>query len=307
MAEQVFITGGGGFVGSAIIAELRNRGFEVVALVNRRPVAGAVRSVKADLLESSVISPAMRGCVAVIHLVGIIMENPRRGITFERIHFEGTKSVVDAAKAAGVKRYLHMSALGVRANAASRYHRTKFAAEEHVRSSGLDWTILRPSLIHGPSGEFMQMEIRWARKTAPPFFAMPYFGAGLLGLGGAGMLQPVYVKDVARAFVDSLQNPGMIAKTFDLGGAQQLTWPQLHQTVAQAVVRHRRLVVPLPVPMAKFLAAVGLGRMLGFNRDQIIMSQEDNTCDLTGFQSAFGWTPEPFAESLAAYVGELND
>jgi uncharacterized protein YbjT (DUF2867 family) len=306
MAEQVFITGGSGFVGSAVIGELARRGVQTVALMNRKPVDGATRSVPGDLFDSAAIASAMAGCSAVIHLVGIIMEKPGQGVTFERIHFQGTKSIVDAAKSAGVKRYLHMSALGVRADAASEYHRTKFAAEEYVRSSGLDWTILRPSLIHGPSGEFMRMEIRWARKTAPPFFAMPYFGAGLLGLGGAGKLQPIYVNDVARAFADSLMNGNTIARTFELGGSQQLTWPQLHQTVAQAVVKHRRLVIPMPAPLGKFLAAIGVGRLLGFNRDQIIMSQENNTCDLTDFAAAFGWTPGSFAQTLAEYQRSLE-
>ena len=91
--------------------------------------------------------------------------------------------------------------MGVRPGALSRYHTTKWQAEEYVRHSGLDWTIFRPSLIHGPEGELMQMEAKWARYSAPPpvFFMpfMPYFGGRR-----AGLLQPVYVKDVARAFVD---------------------------------------------------------------------------------------------------------
>src|SRR4029079_943824 len=124
---------------------------------------------------------------AVIHLVGIIMERRHKRVTFERIHFEGTHSIVDAAQRNGIRRYLHMSALGTRHDAVSTYHRTKYAAEEYVRASGLDWTIFRPSLIHGPRGEFIQMEAAWARYKAPPFLFMPYFGRGFFGRGGAGM------------------------------------------------------------------------------------------------------------------------
>ena len=72
----------------------------------------------------------------------------------------------------------------------------QYHAEQDVRASGLEWTIIRPSMIHGPGGEFMNMEARWARRTAPPFLFMPYFGAGMFGRGGAGALQPVYVGDV---------------------------------------------------------------------------------------------------------------
>src|SRR5206468_414885 len=120
----------------------------------------------------------------------IIMEKPSKGITFERIHFEGAKNVIDAAVRNGVRRFVHMSALGVRADAVSTYHRTKFAAEQYLRASGLDWTIFQPSLIHGPRGEFMRMEALWARGMLPPFLFMPYFGGGFMGWRGAGKLQP---------------------------------------------------------------------------------------------------------------------
>src|SRR6185436_19566424 len=125
--------------------------------------------------DARVLERGMRGASAVIHLVGIIFEQPYSGVTFQRMHFEGTRAVVDAAKLAGVKRYVHMSALGTRMDAASDYHKTKYAAEQYVRASGLDWTIFRPSMIHGPKGEFMQMVNKWVHKKEPPFFAMPYF------------------------------------------------------------------------------------------------------------------------------------
>src|SRR4051812_4214519 len=116
MPGRVFVTGGSGFVGSAVIAELLTRGYAVNALVNQRQLNNgeAVRSIQGDLFNRAALDDGMRGCDAVIHLVGIIMERPRRGITFERIHFQGTRSVVDAAKRNGIRRYLHMSALGTR-------------------------------------------------------------------------------------------------------------------------------------------------------------------------------------------------
>jgi NADH dehydrogenase len=202
-----------------------------------------------------------------------------------------------------------MSALGARPDAVSDYHKTKFRAEEYARASGLDWTIFRPSLIHGPRGEFMRMEAMWARRRAPfpvlfmPF--MPYFGAGMLGFGGAGLLQPVYVNDVARAFVDALEQKKTIGEVYPIGGPDQLTWPELHRTVARAVVGRRRMVFPIPVWAGKLYAAIGIAPILGFNRDQVIMSQEDNTCDLTKFRDDFGWEPQPFDASLRTYASQL--
>jgi NADH dehydrogenase len=308
MPGRVFVTGASGFVGSAIVEELIARRYTVNALVNRHDVRASldsVQSIKGSLFDAIALEQGMAECDAVIHLVGIIMEHPSRGVTFERIHREGTRNIVDAAKRCGVKRYVHMSALGARPDAVSTYHKTKYAAEEYVRSSGLEWTIFRPSLIHGPKGELMQMEAAWARYKSPPFLFMPYFGAGPLGLGGAGKLQPVYVGDVARAFVDALENRKTVGEVYLLGGPDQLTWPQLHKTVSRHVVQKERWVMPMPAWEAKLLASIGIGKVMGFNRDQVVMSQEDNTCDISKFVADFGWKPQPFEPSLAGYAAQL--
>jgi NADH dehydrogenase len=312
MPGRIFVTGASGFVGSAVVDELVARRYSVNALTHQRQPAvsdAVVHCALGSIFDVRSIEDCMRGCDAVIHLVGIIMEKPSRGVTFQRIHVEGARNVVDAAQRAGIRRFIHMSALGTRSDAVSQYHRTKFQAEEYLRGSGLDWTIIRPSLIHGPQGEFMRMEAMWARKRAPfpvlfmPF--MPYFGAGALGAGGAGRLQPVYVKDVARAFVDALQNKKTIGEVYLLGGPDVLTWKQLHQTVSQAVVGKRRWVMPIPVWAGRFYAAIGIAPILGFNRDQVIMSQEDNTTDLSKFTADFGWEPHPFEAALRSYANQL--
>jgi NADH dehydrogenase len=307
MQGRVFVTGGSGFVGSSVIGELISRGRAVNALVHRGILPASdplLREVRGDVFDPDVLDHAMRQCEAVIHLVGIIMEKPMQGVTFQRMHLEATQAAVDAAKRNGIRRYIHMSALGSRPGAVSDYHKTKWQAEEFVRGSGLDWTIFRPSLIHGPGG-FMEMEANWARKKAPPFVAMPYFGKGLLGLGGSGLLQPVYVHDVSRAFVDALEKPQTIGKTYELAGPDRFTWPQLHQASAIALTGHRRLTAPLPAWFAKALAGIGLGPMLKFSKDQVIMSQEDNVGDSAPFERDFGWSPKSFEMSLKEYVAQL--
>ena len=306
VGRRVFVTGGSGFVGSAVLDELGQRGYQVNALVNRRKLDRSdVQSIQGGLFSDKALDEGMRECDAVVHLVGIIMQRPSKGITFERMHFQGTVRVVDAARRNGVKRYVHMSALGTRPNAVSDYHRTKFLAEEYVRGSGLDWTIFRPSFIHGPRGEFMQMEAKWARRKAPPFLFMPYFGAGAFGRSGAGQLQPVYVEDVARAFVDALEKPNTIGEIYPLGGPDVVTWPRMHYIVSEAVVGKKRRAIAIPAWKANLLTHLVPGPLLPFNRDQVIMSQEENTCDLSKFVADFGWTPRPFAETVNSYAGEL--
>jgi uncharacterized protein YbjT (DUF2867 family) len=200
-----------------------------------------------------------------------------------------------------------MSALGTRADAISNYHKTKFQAEQYVRGSGLDWTIFRPSMIHGQKGEFMQLVAKWAMKKAPPFLFMPYFGAGLLGRGEPRMLQPIWVKDVARAFVDALEKPQTIHETYPIAGSQAVTWRQLHRISARTIVGKERPVFAIPGWYAKMLTYVVPRFLLPFNRDQVIMSQEDNTCDMSKFIDSFGWTPGGFEEILKTYAEQLKE
>src|SRR5438309_11549323 len=103
------------------------------------------------------LAQGMAGCDAVIHLVGIIREHPSIGATFERVHTKGTINVLEAAATVGARRYVHMSALGTRVGAHSRYQRTKWAAEEAVRASPIPWTIFRPSVIYGRGAGFVSM------------------------------------------------------------------------------------------------------------------------------------------------------
>ena len=307
MPGQIFVTGAAGFVGSAVVDELLSRGYGVNALTNTRPLRDrpGLHGFAGGLFNPAAIDAAMDGCDGVIHLVGIIFEKPTMGATFDRIHVQGTNAVVEAAKRRGVSRLIHMSALGTRPGAVSTYHKTKFAAEQIVEKSGMDWTIFRPALIHGPGGEFMEMEARWARHTAPPFLFMPYFGAGLTGFGGAGLLQPVFVGDVAHAFVDALERPNTVGEIYPLVGPDRFTWPEFHRACAKEIVGHTRLVMPMPRWVAMILASVLPSSLLGFNRDQIQMSQEDNIADPGKFTREFGWTPKGMVPTLHEYAGRI--
>ncbi len=270
----IAVTGATGFVGRELVRQLGAAGVEV-------------RAVR----RGESLPEAVRGADAVIHLIGIIRE--RGPNTFQHVHVELTRAVVDATKTAGIRRYLHMSALGTRPNAQSRYHQTKWAAEEYVRQSGLAWTIFRPSVIYGAEDKSTNMLAR-ALRWLP--FAM------VLG-NGRGRVQPISVENVAKAFVESLGNDATIGKTYDLCGPESLTWDDLYDTLS-AALGLRRPKLHLPLSVARPLAAVmeTLLPQPPFTRDQLLMVTEDNIGDPVPATRDLHLEPESFQQGLTRYL-----
>jgi NADH dehydrogenase len=253
------------------------------------------------VLEPGTLPPALKGVDAVIHLVGIIAERGQQ--TFENVHTRGTQNLIAAAHIFGLKRFIHMSALGTREKAASRYHQSKWAAEEAVSRSAMDWTIFRPSIIYGPGDQFVNLFARMAEKA--PF--LPVMGEG------RARFQPVAVGEVARCFAGALDEPRSIRQSFDVGGPELLTLPQILQTILQVTGRKRPIVhVPsgLAWKLAGFLEfyyrlmAKGVPPL---NRDQLLMLQEDNVGDCQWTAEMFGLKQVSFAEGIAAYLNVQSD
>jgi uncharacterized protein YbjT (DUF2867 family) len=309
---KVLVTGANGFVGGYVVRGLLEQGYEPVLLVrDTRAAAGRLRQdvadrcllIAGDLSADGPLRQAASGCRAAVHLVGIIEEHASRGQTFERVHVEGTRRVIEACLSAGIERYIHMSALGTRPDAVSRYHQSKWRAETIVRDSPLKWTIFRPSLIHGPEGDFMRMMKFFCTSLRQP--VMPYFGSGNT------RIQPVSVRDVATCFVAALSKPETIGSTYDLGGPARYTWREFYDICAEIIAGHRRLKVPVPVPLARFLARriVPLTPSFlmphKFNEAQIQMSQEDSVCETGPVERDFGLKPREFRGELAEYASRI--
>jgi uncharacterized protein YbjT (DUF2867 family) len=291
--RRVFVTGATGFVGRAVVHALSTQGYSVRCLVRRgseRDLRGfeAIERVEGDILARRGLEEGIAGCDTLIHLVGIIRERPAVGVSFERVHTQGTVRVLEAAAAAGVRRLLHMSALGVRPEARARYHMTKWAAEEAVRASGLAWTIFRPSIIYGRGDGFVSL---LARMTRLPI--VPIVGTG------RQRLQPVPVEHVAEAFARAVTLATTVKQTYEVGGPDAVTMPELLDLVTKTLGRRPRMKVHLPLRVVGAAAAL-LQNVPGFpvTTDQLLMLEEDNTCDPTAFYTAFELTPLPLATGL---------
>jgi NADH dehydrogenase len=292
--HRVFVTGATGFVGRAVIQALRHEGHVVRCLVRRGSEADlhgfeAIERVEGDILDSpATLEADITGCDTVVHLVGIIREHKTRAITFERLHHLGTLNVLEAAARAGARRYLHMSALGTRANARARYHQTKWAAEEAVRASGLAWTIFRPSVIYGPGDGLVSMLSQMVRRLP----VVPVIG------DGRQRLQPVAVEHVAQGFARAVKVEASVKQTYDVAGPDAVSMVELLQMIGAAMHRTVR-IARVPMGLMRPVTRV-LHRTPSFpvSPDQLLMLEEDNTGDPGPFYKTFGITPLPLAQGL---------
>jgi NADH dehydrogenase len=293
-AMRVFVAGGTGFVGGHLRRTLLADGHTVRLLVHRRSdgTEAGIEQVEGDALVPAGWADNLKGCDAVINLIGIIREFPGRGITFEKLHVGATRALVDAAKKAGIGRYLQMSALGTRPDTVSLYHQTKYRAEEYVRASGLAFTIFRPSLIFGPKDAFVNMLADQVR-TMP---AVPVVGDGHY------RLQPIHADDVARCFAGSLAMPETIGKTYELCGTDCLTFDEMLDLIGWVMGKVR--VVKIHNPLTLMKLAVPLLQRLPFfplTMDQLTMLTEESICN-GAWHHTFGFEPTRFEDGIRAYL-----
>jgi len=294
---KLLITGGTGFVGGYVMDALIEAGHSVRALVRSGEVPQKALEEKpvefagGDVVSGAGLEEAATGMDAVVHLVGIIRERPGAG--FEEVHVKGTENMLRAAAAAKVRRFIHMSALGSRPDGVSRYHKTKWRAEEAVRASGIPYVIFRPSVIFGPGDEFIN-KLR-------SFYNNPFF-VPVIG-NGKPKLQPVYAKDVARCFASAVDNPAALNRAFELAGPKEYSTPQLLVAIEHHIDK-KRVKLHAPIALVRPAAAVmeRFSRNPQLTTDQLIMLQEDNIADNAEAEKTFGIKFSELEEILPSYI-----
>lgn len=291
---KVLVAGGTGFIGTNLCEELAERGHEVTAL-SRSPHDGGlpdgVESAMGDVSAYDSIADTVVGHDAVVNLVSLSpLYKPPEGTSHEEVHLEGTANLVRAAEAAGVDRFLQLSALGADPDGNTAYIRAKGKAEAVVRESPLEWTIVRPSVVFGDGGEFVEFT-----KT----LTTPYV-TGLPG-GGKTRFQPIWIGDLVPMLADALEDDGHVGETYEIGGPQIATLADVTELVYAAEGKDVT-IVPIPMGMAKFgLSAVDSLPFVPFGLDQGRSLEFDNTVadnDVT----AFGRDPVAL-RTLGSYLG----
>jgi NADH dehydrogenase len=299
VAQRVFVTGSTGFVGKHVARALLAQGFLVRCLVrpgSEHDLKGfaSIDRVPGNVLEPDGLAPSVEGCAAIVHLVGIIREQPSRGVTFERLHAQATRNMLELARKAGVPRYVQMSALGTRPGARARYHRTKWEAEEAVRSSGLDWTIFRPSIIFGRGDAFVSVLARVLKRL--PF--VPVLGDGRY------RLQPIPVEQVSEGFARAIRSPAASRQTYEVAGPAPYAFVDLLDEIARALgrARARKLHVPLG-PVRLVTRGLEWLPFYPVSSDQLTMLEEESVTDPSRFFADLGLEPEPLAVGLRRMLG----
>jgi NADH dehydrogenase len=271
----VLVTGGTGFVGPKVVHALRARDLPVRALVRERSRGRQLESWGTELVEGDVTEPAslrraVEGCDAVVHLVAMIRGRPEQ---FERVMTQGTRHLVEASRAAGIRRFVLMSALGVdeRTKDLVPYYRAKWDMERIVEGSGLEHVIFRPSFVFGREGGILPLFVRLARWMPVTPIAGP----------GEQRIQPIWVEDVGEFFARSVDEPAAANRLFELGGPDPVSWNELYDRIKRTIGA-RRPSVHVPMPVMRVQAALtDWLPQAPVTRDQLkMLGAGDNTCDV---------------------------
>ena len=300
--QFVLVTGAAGFVGAHVCRHLTERGARVRGLV-RSPAKAAERLATmpvevhvGDVRDATVMQRATHGCNAVVHLAAIAIE--RRGQTYEAVNTRGTESVLAAMQATGVRRLIHMSQNGAASSLPYRFLRSKGLAEEAVRASGTEWTILRPSVIFGPEDEFVNVLARLVRLSP---FVYPVPG------GGTARFQPIAVDDVAEVVATTLAERGTVRQAYALGGPAQLTLRQMVERILVAMDA-KRILIPLPTALLRPVVAL-VQRVLPnppVTTELLDLLKIDNVVAGNALRDAFGIVPTPFAPEELVHLEAIT-
>jgi uncharacterized protein YbjT (DUF2867 family) len=243
----VLVTGGTGFVGPHVVRAIAEGGHDVRVLVrdSARSRGLPAQPTHGDMTDAASLERAAEGVDTIVHLVAI-RQGPAE--QFRRVMEQGTRDLVAAASAAGVARFVLMSALGTSEETKDLvpYYHAKWEMEETVRNSGIDHVIFRPSFVFARDGGILPTFRRLAKLTP----VTPIIGSG------EQRIQPIWVDDVAAYFSAALDKPDAVNKTFELGGPDVVSWNEFWQRLKEALGMHRHPSVHVPVALMRVNAVV---------------------------------------------------
>jgi len=287
---RLLVTGGSGFLGGYVLREAARRGHETVGLTRSAAAARAVagrgaQPITGDLDAAGELAGvfAAASCDALVNLASL--------------GFGHGPAIVAAARQAGIRRAIFVSSTAVTTTLAAPTKRVRLVAEQRIRDSGLDWTILRPTMIYGAPGD-RNLSRLLALLTRTPMLPVP---------GGRHLQQPVHVADVADAVLAAVERPGAAGSCYDVAGPEPLTFADLLRISARTVASRTRFV---PVPLMPLVAAARgyeqLSRRPKIRAEQLLRLAEDKTFAIGAAARDLGYVPRPFAAGIRAEAEALG-
>ena len=287
---MILVSGGSGFIGRRVVSRLAegDNSLRVLARGQRRAdLPAGVEVVQGDVASGEGLSEAMSGAKNVIHLVAVIRESG--GQTFEAAIRRGTERLVEAAKVAGVKKFVYVSAIGAQDNPKYPYLHAKWAAERAVMLSGLKYTLLRPSIVFGEGDEFINALAGLVRYNP----VVPVAG------NGKTKFQPIWIEDLVTCIVACLDEDTHTGQTLEIGGPEHLTYDEILDIV-KATLGKSRVKVHVPLALMRPLA-----QMMEWvlpkppvTTEQLKMLALDNIAETDSVMKNFGIQPRRLADSL---------
>ncbi|MFL5595871.1 MAG: complex I NDUFA9 subunit family protein [Gemmatimonadaceae bacterium] len=300
--KPVLVTGAAGLVGTHTCRELAKNGWQVRALI-RDPAKAAmalgqlpVEFRVGDVRDATTLRSSLNGCGAVVHLAAIAIE--KKNESYVETNTAATERLISAARAENVDRIVFMSQNGADSRSPHRFLHSKGVAQDSMRTSGLRWTVLRPSVIFGPEDQFVNVLGRLIKLT-PKFFPLPG--------GGKARFQPIAVDDVARVVRMSLEKKETVHQSYDLGGAVPLTLKDMTERILTAMGTTRRLV---PVPIKALRPIVAFAQKILPNppvtSGLLDLLALDNTVRNNALTEYFKVVPVPFAADELQYLRRIT-
>lgn len=294
---MIFLTGASGYVGRHLLERLRARGVAVRCLAlpddAAAPSGPGIEVVRADLLDAAALPPMGAGVSAVVHAAALML--PNRAERIRAVNVDGTRNLLAAARTWGGARFVYLSAVSAVYAEKNCYGRSKAEAEQLVVESGLDYTILRPTMVYGAGGglHFAQL-VRLLRRIP---LVTP-----ILGTGGA-RLQPVFIGDVVDAIERALDNPRASRRVYGVSGATVVRFDELCRRIC-SVLGLRRIQLRIPLGLLKAAARVAARLPGSFLTPEALSGlSQDATLDYASFQAECGYAPMDIDAGLRRALG----
>ena len=299
---MILVSGGTGSVGSAVVKYLLNR-HEDVAVLGRDAskiysvFADLVQARQADVRDRASLESAMQGVDVVVNAVQFPtspIEVRRKGWTFEETDYKGTVNQVEAAKAAGVRRFVYVSGVGAGPESEKHWFRYKHQAEQHLQESGLEWVVVRPTWVFGPDDHALNRLLGFTRYLP----VLPLFGDGKQDM------QPVFVEDVGGVVGEAARRPEAANQLFELGGPEVMSMNDVLKT-AMDVAGRRRPILHQPMVIGKLIGTVaGILPTPPLSADAVDFIAAPAVADTTNLQRVLAPKLTPLREGLETYLGQ---